>query len=267
MEEEKIKEITDKEQANQSEQDRTEKGKKISLWLMSIIVIFTLLAFGLGLFLGKEIFSKEDSNSEKNVKQTIQDKPLETFNLANFDPTKIINGNNMEIYGKVVELNSNLYLLKNSSDSQMVESKISEDGKNIDVTINWEKMKEVYFNINETSTKKYTITFDKKVRNVYINGWGQGWGNETIFYLMEDGTIEYTPLSVKLLNNLTVLDSFSLSSYGKIPNVEDVVLIVGADYNIKDSQYGGEIVILGIKANGEFYDLSKILDNTSAYEL
>ena len=128
-------------------------------------------------------------------------------------------------------------------------------------------MKQAYNNISGSSMAGYRVIFDRKVREVYVSGWGQGWGNETIFYLMADGTIEYTPLSSKVIDSIAdSIDSYTCKSYGKIPDVEEVVVVASADKSPTNSEYGGGMAIIGVKPNGEFYDLSKILEDTESYK-
>ena len=51
----------------------------------------------------------------------------------------------------------------------------------------------------ESKITKYNVVFDNKVRAVYISGSGQGWGHEKIYYLMENGTVEYTPITSQVV--------------------------------------------------------------------
>lgn len=284
MEEDKIKEILDDKQEQKQQQKRTfwnnkrtVKGKALSAWLITMIAIFMLFVFGLGIFLGKEMFAKKESgNTEKqnntetntntNVEPTTPVKQLETFDLANFDPSKVLNGAaNVAYESKVSEVNTN-FTIQGDVPTQLVGTTLNNDKKTVNVTINWKELSEIYTNLNGASMVEYNIKFDKNVRKVYVNGWGQGWGQETIFYLMEDGTVEYTPLTYKVIRGLSgSVDSFSLKSYGAVPNVEGVVILANGSEYLTDSPYGGGMSILGIKSNGEFYNISTLLYGTDAY--
>ena len=56
---------------------KTVSGKALSAWLITMIVIFMLFTFGLGLFLGKELFSektnkkKNDNNKDNEVNENV----------------------------------------------------------------------------------------------------------------------------------------------------------------------------------------------------
>ena len=82
MEEDKIKEILDEQNQQMQQQQqqqmqqqqkrtfwnnkRTVKGKALSAWLIVIIAIFMLFVFGLGIYLGKELFAEKNTKSSKN---------------------------------------------------------------------------------------------------------------------------------------------------------------------------------------------------------
>ena len=52
---------------------KTVSGKALSAWLITMIVIFMLFTFGLGLFLGKELFSENKQSDNKNDKSEVVD--------------------------------------------------------------------------------------------------------------------------------------------------------------------------------------------------
>ena len=92
-------------------------------------------------------------------------------------------------------------------------------------------------------------------------------GSDTIFYLMENGTVEYTPITSKIVKaSVDSADSVQLKSYGKIQNVEDVVMIATVSASPANSQVGGHVALIGIKADGTFYDISKILNEANEYK-
>ena len=256
---------------------KTVKGKALTAWIIVIIIIAMIVTFGSGLIVGKLLYEGKNKKSNTvidntntetntNTEPTTPDKPLETFDLANFDSTKIINKGENEAYeSKVNGVSSNLVLNKDIQ-TELIGTKISDDKRSVTVTINWANLKEIYFQLNGTTTSEYSISFDKNVREVYVSGWGQGWGQETIFYLMEDGTIEYTPISSKVITNLAgSIESFVLKSYGAVPNVEGVVILAMGNVYPTNSPYGGGMALLGIKSTGDFYDLSSILGGTELY--
>ena len=87
----------------------------------------------------------------------------------------------------------------------------------------------------------------------------QGVNEETIFFLMEDGTVEYIPLYYALKNN-------DIRSYGAINEVSDVVNLISVAAQPKDSPVGGHLSVLALKADGTYYDLLGYLAKTSYYD-
>ena len=83
MEEEKKEEIVEKKE-NILTKKKEVKGKPLKVWLIVMIVVFMLFTFGLGVYFGKEVFTKkekekakeptpvEDKKEEKEVKESIQ---------------------------------------------------------------------------------------------------------------------------------------------------------------------------------------------------
>lgn len=116
--------------------------------------------------------------------------------------------------------------------------------------------------------REYNVTnFTKNIKEVYIAGFGQASGYETAFYVMEDGTVEYTPIKDVLGNNGSSSETV-LKSYGTITSVSGAVKVISAtDYCSNDNTcMGGSYNVLGIKSDGSFYDLSKILYATDYYK-
>ena len=66
MEEEKMEEQQEKQKKKSFwNNKKIVKGKALSAWVIVMILIFMLFTFGLGLFLGKELFAKDNSNGGK----------------------------------------------------------------------------------------------------------------------------------------------------------------------------------------------------------
>ena len=114
---------------------------------------------------------------------------------------------------------------------------------------------------NYTYEEINTISFDKKILQVYIGGWGQSTSNEHIFYVMEDGTVEYTPIVKDIKENWAKEDnSAKLKSYGAIEKVEDVLYITKATVSSTGNSSGGYTTI-AVRSDGMYYDLSKSIAN------
>lgn len=97
-----------------------------------------------------------------------------------------------------------------------------------------------------------------KVTDVYIQTIGVDSTYATIFYLMEDGTVEYTPL-------LKALKEGEFRSYGKLDGVEGVVKLYSIGFSLKDFPTGGGITVVAQRADGNFYDLRQLIINTNNY--
>ena len=63
---------------------------------------------------------------------------------------------------------------------------------------------------NYTYEEINTVKFDKKILQVYIGGWGQSTSNEHVFYVMEDGTVEYTPIVQDIKENWSKEDKLRI---------------------------------------------------------
>ncbi len=107
---------------------------------------------------------------------------------------------------------------------------------------------EEYFN----TTKE--IQFTKQLKDIYIGGFGEDLSNDTILFLMEDGTIEYLPIR----NNLQT-DPDNLKSYGTLSDLTDIVLFYSATKN------GSGTTILAQASDGTIYDLQSIAGATGNY--
>lgn len=123
------------------------------------------------------------------------------------------------------------------------------------------------------STTVYQIKrFTKNIVDVFIGELGQDASGLTLFFLMDDGTVEYTPLFLKKANsdgttyydfnfkhNYTsdsnITDTY-FESMGTINGVEDVIKFYNVDANSNGFGYRTTIVA---KKDGSFYDLGKII--------
>lgn len=105
-----------------------------------------------------------------------------------------------------------------------------------------------YFN----TTKE--IQFSKQLKDIYIGGFGTDFSNDTILFLMEDGTVEYLPVR----NNLQT-DPNNLKSYGSLQELTDTVLFYDSAKEVIGS------TILAQKSDGTIYDLQPIVSATGNY--
>lgn len=254
---------------NQNELQNNKKGNG----LVVVVIILILLVLALGgyicydkLLSNKQVNEPNQAEEKKDNKETEESKQLETFDISKFDGSQVINGNSDVKYSSQAMEASNSEK-KSKSDGTNIEflkAELQSDSKSIIANVNWAEM---YFD-RESKNYTYIISnFNNKIRKVYVSGWGQAMGADTIFYLMEDGTVEYTPITSKIVKeSVDTPDTVILKSYGKIQNVEDVVMIATVSAGPANSQTGGYMALVGIKADGSFYDISKILDQTAEYK-
>ena len=234
-----------------------EENKKSNTLLIVLIVILLIISIGSVTFIiinKDKLFANEDS---KPTEEKEESQKLESFDLSKFDNTRVINKNEGIEYANDAKEVSNLIP---DSTGEYIKLELQSDSKTVVAKINWGRLTSSNINAN-TNDYTYTLSLNKKIRKVYVNGWGQSIGAETIFYLMEDGTIEYTPVSGEITNEyVNKPDSFKLKSYGKVPGVDGVVMIAGVTAQPVNTNIGGYWTLLGIKSDGTFYDLQHILD-------
>ena len=204
--------------------------------------------------------NKEENKEEKkdDKKEEVKDLSNQTFDLANFDETKIINKASDTIkYIKdgVVETSTSL----NSVHPEVMVS----TNQDVKVRINWNDL--CYLG-GESKEFPYAVNVGYDIRNVYVGGWGQGAGNNTLFYLLKDGTVAYTPITSDVAPTYVNDPSIkTLNSEGKIEGVEDVVMLATVQVGFTNAAAGGYATTIAIKADGTFYDLREILLNTGKY--
>ena len=233
-----------------------EEKKKSNKGLIVVIVILIIALLGLGFYilvdkniiklkstaLVEEKETKKESDKEDS-KENESDQSSD-LSLIGFDSENCINnkGNNYSI----------AYYAANG-----LSASLSKDKKSVTFSVNWK----FYGPVSGASAwsndvKNYTINnFSQEVVDIYIGGFGQSVGSETLFYLMKDGTVEYTPVK-KAINYNNVI------SFGKLEGVQDVVKFYQAYYVV---QTGGGNTMIAQKADGTFYDLYPIIKSTGNY--
>ena len=126
---------------------------------------------------------------------------------------------------------------------------INSEKTSITLSIDWNKWP--LGNSNAKNVRTYQITgFTKNIIGTFIGEMGQSISGTTLFYLMEDGTVEYTP--VKEL----AYDSQNITSKGVVRGVENISKLYNADVS---TGFSGWRTTIGAKEDGTFYDLGEIL--------
>lgn len=115
-----------------------------------------------------------------------------------------------------------------------------------------------FYHLTLASTKSdrqsLNINFEKKIVDVFFGGMGQSITGDTVFILLEDGTVEYIPI-VHMFNHL---QDTTPASYGKVNGISGV-----AKFILASTSDG--VTTLAMKNDGTFYDLERVLENTENY--
>ncbi len=209
-------------------------GLKVTIGILILIVI------GMGVYIAYDkgvIFKTSTTKEEKKekVEKKVEEKEQKEEKLKPllFDSNKCINNDEMEYsinssqFGVGVSLNPDRRSVRFSGDWGIFGDKLS----------NFE------YNINN---------FQSNISDVAIAVFGYDGYSSAIVYLMEDGTIEYTPIR-------KAKEANDFKSYGKVNGIEDIVSIKIIYGKVKNSPVGGGYSVAAIKEDGTFYDLSKFI--------
>ena len=232
-----------------------------------IVIIFILLAIiiGGGIFVYTKYIANDTSNSNSK-KQSNIDNAAEVKDEkedGELDLTKSLNTENIN-YSNATALEGDYGLTMN----------INPDKKSITLNIDWTKFGPLSTATTYTGNEEYQIAgFSKEISDTFIGSLGQDSMGITLFYLMNDGTVEYTPMFVKRQDaqgNTQYETNFSydmasdgnvgnlhFETNGTIPNVSDVIKMYTVDAY---AQTGGKTTI-GVLKNGSFYDLGYAINN------
>lgn len=232
-----------------------EKSKKTNTFLViGIIILLIVVIFLCGyIFLDKTNDGSISGNTNNNISNSkneetkVDSENKETLENTNgliiFDGTRAVNSNEKN-YTLSCQGNAGIYASVDSSQKVLTfsftPSKVVET-----YSLNWTS------NRNDVASSK--INFDKKIVDIFFGGMGQDVSHDTLFILLEDGTLEYIPI-VQMFNNAQE----QVVSYGKINGVSDV-----AKLTLSNTSNG--VTTLAIKSDGSFYDLWYALENTGNY--
>ena len=242
-----------------------EEKKKGNKGLVILIVILLLACIGMGSYIGYDKFLNKETEDGKtsnnktttNNRNKNQNKQEENSTVADLDLNKCLNQTNMN-YSNPVEATTNIGLTP------------SVDVGKRSVTINTDGSK--FGPVSTLSAyysgeyKMYVDGFDKNVANAYVGELGQDPKGTTLFYVMEDGTVEYTKIFKKEIDS-SGNQYYTLNTYqqgednyrfhvdGTVKDVKKVIKI----YNVNRTSTGsGAMTAIGATKDGSFYDLSII---------
>lgn len=244
------------------------RSKVIIAILSGLLVIVGIVAvyFGISLSgmdvivnnLENELASNESNQNSDEVQ--VKDESVD-------DTSNKLEATEKQIYkylpnineGKCLNAKENVnYTISRSADFSGLTAYIRDDGKTVGFNVNGNLIKDKYPDVNITEYKEYSITnFSKKVVKVYIEGMGQGVGNEVLYFLMEDGTVEYMPI-------YQTLKAQEFKSYGKLENVSNIVEVATGTAQASEDETGngpGWNTVFAINYEGDYYDIGDIVES------
>lgn len=242
-----------------------EVEKKNNKGIIILVVVLVLIIAGLvgyicydnGIMVLKTENETKESNTKSNKKEESDANDDET--IKELDLSKCINTNNVSY--------------SNASDNEGdygLSMNINSDKTSITLSIDWTKFGPLSgASAYSPSVENYQITgFSKNIISTFVGDLGQSSMGITLFYLMDDGTVEYTPMfNPKYDNqNYEMNYTYDYSADGRITGQHFVTkgLINGVNdviklYNADASSGSSGRTTIGSKADGSFYDLGNII--------
>lgn len=256
-------------------EEKNEKGKgKGIIVLVSLLILIIIGLIGYICYDKGIVFSKVENEVKESKTKSSKDKENEQ------EESNVNGGVGNEVTIKELDLskclNTNNISYRNSSDVEGdygLSMNINPDKKSIVLSIDWNKFGPLSnASAWSSSVENYQITgFSKNIRSTFVGDLGQDAMGITLFYLMDDGTVEYTPMfnsKYDSQNNLYhemnytfdyAADGRATRQYfitkGVISGVSDVIKL----YNVDASSGYGWRTTIGAKADGSFYDLGNVI--------
>ena len=222
---------------------KSNKGLIISLII--IIPICCILGFiGGDIFYNKEHKEVKTETKTEAKKEEYNDKDEINLNNLEFNIDKCQN----------CESDMNYYI---SQYGDFASISLDKDKKSVSLFLNYNELSEFDPKINKNNNAQQEITFDQTVEDIVYAGFGQDATYETILYLLNDGTVEYTPL-------LKAAEDNNIKSYGKLGNLKDIVKFYKVTAS-PDSDFGSGQSYLAQSKDGSLYDLYPIIQSTNNY--
>lgn len=235
------------------------KKKEKNNNLVPVIVVLAILLVGA---LGSTVYFYLKSNNE-----TVKEKYVTGNSVKNNNTEKLVVENGFD-NSKSLNTTGKTYTLVGNYANRGMNLSFDTTKKKMEVTLSACKINFTYHlgwvTVNEETCnneaqykyeKRGEISFSQEVSEFMIGGFGQDVVNDTMLFLMEDGTIEYIP--IKKAYSTTSPEDVK-SSYGTIPEVKDVIKL----YQVSAGQYQ---TVLAQQADGSFYDLNESLTSINAW--
>ena len=239
--------------------------------LFVLIGIFIAIILSMGIYIAYDkgvIFSSagnEEKESSRNEDNTEEETEVdEDYEIKALDLSKCLN-NSTNAYRNASDVEGNYGL----------SMKVNSDKKSVTLSVDWGTFGPLSTVSAWTdSVATYNITgFSKNVDSVFVGDLGQDAKGITLFYLMSDGTVEYTPMFIKktdsqnnIYYDMNYVQDYSsdgkvagqhLVTKGPIVGVSDVVKL----YTVDASNGSGWKTTIGATRDGSFYDLGDVINN------
>lgn len=255
-----------------------ENNNKSKKRIVILIIFLLLIILGLVGYImyDKDVFSVKNENELKENK----DESIEEENSSADNNKKEEDLNNVE---QIKELdltkclNNKGFSYSNATDvggNYGLSMIVNDDKRSITLAIDWN----VFGPISTASTwapevVNYQIKgFSKDINSTFIGETGQDSKGLVLYYLMDDGTVEYTPLfilntdsygnkyytlnySYEYSNDGKIIGQF-FATKGSINNIKNVVKL----YNIDVSNGASWRSTIGATKDGSFYDLGSLIN-------
>lgn len=251
-----------------NDQTLTNKSSKKNNGPMIIIIVLVIIILGMGVYILYEkgvilsdvnVEDKETSN-KKNInkkKQTVQNNDTTSDEIKPLDVTKCLNNSSNNTYSNPTDVEEKIGLSMS----------VNSDKRGVTLSVDWNTFGPISgASMWNGNTEQYQVTkFDKDIKSTFLGGVGQDATGAILFYLMEDGTVEYTPVfntktdtqgNVYYTVNYASGDDTHFEVKGTVPNVSDVIKL----YQISASNGSGWSTTIGAKKDGSFYDLGSIIN-------
>ena len=122
------------------------------------------------------------------------------------------------------------------------------------IDIAWPDINQIYGSNHAVSEDRssadnhesFDVQFSQHVADIFIGGIGQMVGHESIFYLMEDGTVESTDIKTAAQNG-------NFSTHSKVDGLENIVKFYSVSASPKGSSVGGYGTSSAQASDGKIY--------------
>lgn len=237
-------------------------------WVLPVIIILSLLTLaGLGTSIYFGIQSSNQAAEISDLKSQLDhQQPSQEPQDPSSTPTEPTTPSDEDISEILAQVPKNLVIKSNDIaysigvshrdyDMYAMSYRWSFYDNNGVITIYWDTLAENLNPNHKTGTEEVAAfgPAGGNVIDVVFGRFGNGSGDETILFLMDDGTIEYVPYYLALKEN-------NFRSRGKLEGINGVIRLLYVNANNPNGT-GGYRTVLAQRADGTLYDLSSTITN------